>query len=613
MMRRQTACALLCAMLAGTTHPGVTDPSAGQLPTHYLAAPGDDAWSGRLHALQFRLPPDMPETFQPPAMWEAAKRLDAHPPDTRRLWTFRQGDALDRTAVPLRWEALAPAQRDLLNGHDGHGVIRLGYLRGVRRQETELPQLRRRTSVLGAVRGAHVQLLGPPTFMLDARHTEFRRQHAGRRWTVYIGANDGMLHAFDALTGSERFAVMPDAALPAVTRNIAADQPAPAPVCRRPFATDAWTGAQWRSVLACATGAMAPGLFLVDVTDPDAETPPPLLAYDTHDDPAVGHVEDPVPVVPLADESGTQSRWFALSGNGDSIPAMESRLLLLALDQPRATPWQPGRTAFAITVPPTASLGGLGAPAVALGPDGRASFAYAGDHHGQVWRFDLRGAPPWPQALGHSDAERRQPFFTATSRAGLRQRIAGPILLAATAGGPLLVLTAVDPAGAATVYGVTDAGSGRRNLTRGHLAGRTASEASEGAALRADDGSPIDAGWRIDLPVGHTPDDLVSAGPDSLLLITRDSAGHRRAYLLDPRSGLPVDGNMLSGRVLASEPLVTVHAGPPVTRADGSSTQVVQTRLWHAAGGLLQSLETHRQSHRLGRLNWREVLEEGIR
>ncbi|AXV82374.1 pilus assembly protein [Ralstonia solanacearum] len=613
MMRRQTACALFCAMLAGATHPGVTDHPAGQLPTHYLVAPGDDAWSGRLHALQFRPPPDMPETFRPPAMWEAAKLLDAHLPDTRRLWTFRQGDTFDRTAVPLRWEALAPAQQDRLNGHDGHGIIRLGYLRGVRRHETAPPQLRRRMSVLGAVRGAHVQLLGPPGFMLDARHTEFRRQHAGRRWTVYIGANDGMLHAFDARTGSERFAVMPDAALPAVTRNIAPGQPAPAPVCRRPFATDAWTGAQWRSVLACTTGAMAPGLFLVDVTNPDAETPPPLLAYDTHDDPAVGHVEDPVPVLPLADESGGQSRWFALSGNGDSTPNVESRLLLLALDQPRSAPWQPGRTAFAITVPPVASRGGLGAPAVALGPNGRASFAYAGDRHGQVWRFDLRGAPPWPQALGRNHVERRQPFFIATSRAGLRQRIVGPILLAATAGGPLLVFTAMDAAGTATLYGVADAGNGQRKLAREHLAGRTACETNDGVTLHADDDRSVDAGWRIDLPAGHAPDDLVSAGPDSLLLITRDPDGHSRAYLLDPRSGLPVDGNVLSGRVLASEPLVTMYAGQPVPQADGSSTQVVQTRLWQAVGDRLQSMETHRQSRRLGRLSWREVFEEGMR
>lgn len=171
----------------------------------------------------------------------------------------------------------------------------------------------------------------------------------------------------------------------------------------------------------------------------------------------------------------------------------------------------------------------------------------------------------------------------------------------------------MDAAGTATLYGVADAGNGQRKLAREHLAGRTASETNDGVALHADDDRSIDAGWRIDLPAGHAPDDLVSAGPDRLLLITRDTDGHSRAYLLDPRSGLPVDGNVLSGRVLASEPLVTMSAGQPVPQADGSSTQVVQTRLWQAVGDRLQSMETHRQSRRLGRLSWREVFEEGIR
>ncbi|MEZ0191308.1 pilus assembly protein [Ralstonia solanacearum] len=613
MIRRQITWALLCMTLPSAAYPGPADHPAGHLPTHYLAAPGDDAWSGRLHALHFRPQPDMRETSRPPAIWEAAEKLDARPPDTRQLWTFQRGDAVARNAVPLRWEALAPAQQKLLDGRDGHGAIRLGYLRGVRRHEIDAPQLRRRASILGAVRGAHVQLLGPPGFTLDARHTDFRRRHAKRPWTVYIGANDGMLHAFDALTGSERFAVIPDAALPAVARNTAPGQPAPTPVCRRPFAADAWTGAQWRSVLACATGAMAPGLFLVDVTNPDADTPPPLLTYGTSDDPAVGHMADPIPIAPLADDSGVQSRWFAISGNGDGRPDMESRLLLLALDQPRAVPWQPGRTAFAITVPSSASRGGLGAPAVALGINGHATFAYAGDRHGQVWRFDLRGTPPWPQALGRNAVERQQPFFTATSRAGLRQRIVGPILLAATAGGPLLVFTAIDPAGATTLYGVRDVNHGQRKLAREHLAGRTTSETNDAVALHADDDRPIDAGWHIDLPTGHAPDDLVSAGQGSLLLITRDADGRSRAYLLDPRSGLPVDGKVRSGRVLASEPLITVHAAQPVTQADGSSTQVIQAQLWQAVGNRLQAMATDRQSRRLGRLNWREVLEEGMR
>ncbi|MDS8886239.1 hypothetical protein RLK95_02580, partial [Streptococcus pneumoniae] len=79
-----------------------------------------------------------------------------------------------------------------------------------------------------------------------------------------IGANDGMLHGFDALTGIERFAIMPDAVLPTAARNASPAQPVPRPLCARPFATDALIGTQWHSILSCANGTMGSGLFLVD-------------------------------------------------------------------------------------------------------------------------------------------------------------------------------------------------------------------------------------------------------------------------------------------------------------------------------------------------------------
>src|SRR5581483_2636276 len=102
--------------------------------------------------------------------------------------------------------------------------------------------------------------------------------------------------------------------------------------------------------------------------------------------------DGPIPIVPLADRSGTQSRWFAISGNGKGDARVTSRLLLLALDHPR--------TADAISVPAVASRGGLGAPAIVLGPQGHATLAYAADAQGQIWRFDLSGTAPLQDALG---------------------------------------------------------------------------------------------------------------------------------------------------------------------------------------------------------------------
>lgn len=602
--------AWLMAALAGSTIAASGDHPAGQLPTHIVIAPGDDAWSGRLRALQFLPTLGTLDAPAPPDRWEAAQLLDAAGPDVRQLWTFRHGDAFARTPAVLRWAALSPAQQAVIDAGDGLGSKRIEYLRGGRQHEHDGSGLRPRASVLGAMRGAHVQLLGPPGFVLDPRHGPFRAQHARRPWMVYVGANDGMLHGFDALTGEERFAVMSDAVLPLAARNASPGHPQPGPVCSRPFAADAWTGSQWHSVIACANGVMGSGLFLVDVTDPASSTAPSMLAYDASDDPTVGRMQGPIPMVPLGDGGTGQPRWFAISGNGESSAGVESRLLLLALDQPRSSPWQRKQTAHAITVPLGASQGGLGAPAVAVGPNGRATFAYAADARGQVWRFDLTGVPPWPNALGSNDAQRRTPLFTATSRNGAAQRIPGPILLAATANGPLLVFTAVDEEGRTTVYGVTDRGA--RSVTREHLTNLSATDVGDGTVIRPD-GNRTENGWRIDLPEGQAPDDLSVAGANSLTLFTRDAAGRDRAYFLDARTGLPANKGDRTGYVLIGTPLVTVQSEPPARSNGGAITQVLHTRLWQLDGGRIQQTESHTYTFQLGRLNWREMTETGAR
>ena len=601
----------LMVALAASASAVSSDHPAGQLPTHIVIARGEDPWSGRLRALQFLPTLGTLDAPAPPDLWEASRLLDAASPDFRQLWTFRHSDTTPRTPTALRWEALSPTQQAVINVADELGAMRIDYLRGVRQQEHNAPPLRQRTSTLGAMRGAHVRLLGPPDFVLDSRHREFRERHARRPWMVYVGANDGFLHAFDARTGTERFAVMPDAVLPIAARNTSTGQPVPGAVCRRPFAADAWTGAQWHSVLACANGAMGSGLFLVDVTDPTSSIPPPMLAYDASDNPTVGHIQDPIPIVPLADGGNGQPRWFAISGNGKGDAHVESRLLLLALDQSRTSSWQPN-TAYSISVPATASRGGLGAPAVALGPQANATFAYAADSHGQIWRFDLRGSPPWRNALGRNEADRSTPFFVATSRSKSPQGVVGPILLAATANGPMLVFTAVDTNGAGSLYGVVDTNSSQRNLSRDSLGGLDATDVADGVVIRPPSGSTTN-GWRIDLPAGQVPDDLTMAGTHNLLLTTRDAAGRDRAYLLDALTGLPADKNGRTGHVLIGAPLVTVLDAAPTQTPSGTTMQTTHTSLWQLDGGHIRQLDSRTYTRRLGRLSWREMTETGAR
>ena len=601
----------LMATLKASMAVAASDHPAGRLPTHVVVARGDDAWAGRLRALRFLPTLGTLDAPAPTDLWEAGAILNAMPVDTRNLWTFHDRDSAPHAATPLLWETLSPTQQAAVNTTDEFGAERVNYLRGIRRHEQGKPALRPRTGLLGAMRGARVQLLGPPGFVLDPRHVRFREQHARRPWMVYVGANDGMLHGFDALTGVERFAVMPDAVLATAAKNASAGHPVPRPLCPRPFAADAWTGTEWRSILACTNGSMAPGLFLVDVTDPvSSSAPPPMLAYDGNDDHDVGEMEGPVPVVAVPDGGDSTPRWFAISGNGRGRAGMPSKLLLLSVEQQRSASWVPDRTAYAITIPTDASRGGLGSPAIALGLKGTATVAYAGDAQGQIWRFDLTGAPPWSNALGNNEADRRLPFFTATSRSGSIQRILAPILLAATAGGPLVVFTAVDDEGNAALYGVADGGS--RRLSRDSLTGLGATDVPDGVVIEPN-AHASQNGWRIDLPGGQLPDDLSAAGSHSLLLTTRDIAGRNRAYLLDTLTGLPSRKDGHTGYILASAPLITVQTDALGATAGGKPTQTVNTTLWHVEGERIRQLETRRYTRQLGRLSWREMTETSTR
>ncbi|MGI4849839.1 MAG: pilus assembly protein [Janthinobacterium lividum] len=70
---------------------------------------------------------------------------------------------------------------------------------------------RTRSHVLGDIVNATPVFAGGPPFSYsyDPTYGEFKSLKAGRRTMLYAGANDGMLHAFDASSGNEQWAYVP--------------------------------------------------------------------------------------------------------------------------------------------------------------------------------------------------------------------------------------------------------------------------------------------------------------------------------------------------------------------------------------------------------------------
>jgi hypothetical protein len=73
-----------------------------------------------------------------------------------------------------------------------------------------------RAHPIGAIVSSTPAVLGPPSagWPPDGEYPRFVARHEGRRALVFVGANDGMLHAFDARSGLEVWAMIPFNLLP---------------------------------------------------------------------------------------------------------------------------------------------------------------------------------------------------------------------------------------------------------------------------------------------------------------------------------------------------------------------------------------------------------------
>jgi len=111
----------------------------------------------------------------------------------------------------------------------------------------------------------------PPFRYSDSGYATFVGSNAGREGTVYVGANDGMLHAFDAQTGQERWAYVPRMLHGELYKLADANYAQNHRFYVNGVITvgDAYDGSDWRTVLIAGLGGGGKGYFALDVTDPD--------------------------------------------------------------------------------------------------------------------------------------------------------------------------------------------------------------------------------------------------------------------------------------------------------------------------------------------------------
>ncbi len=154
--------------------------------------------------------------------------------------------------------------------------------------------MRSRTTVLGDIADSGVVYVGPPNSpyqaATDPGYSTFLTTFESRAPRVYVGANDGMVHAFDDSTGNETWAYVPsvlyrggtaggdpktglgalsyqDGALPPFVHHFYVD--ATAKVTDVNFAADT-SGQDWRTILVGGLGKGGTAYYALDITDPSA-------------------------------------------------------------------------------------------------------------------------------------------------------------------------------------------------------------------------------------------------------------------------------------------------------------------------------------------------------
>ncbi|MFJ1252837.1 pilus assembly protein PilY [Cupriavidus sp. CuC1] len=481
-------------------------------------------------------------------------------------------------------------------------------------------------------------LVPPPAWMPGwSGHAEFVVQHGARAALVRLGMRDGLLHAFDARSGEEVLAYRPRALL----KRSAAP-------CPYPEAADvSLESGRWRTVLLCglpapATGTLA-SVFVLDITNAAAQPPLEALWEANASDALPLAPSGPVRALALSTLEGPS--WYAMvmlaSAHGRKTrpgepqrdpPWRPAGIAMLPLGKPAQAPWQGPHAILRLHLPASGCRNGepsLALLAASILPDaaGVALAAYAVDTAGGLWRFDLRGAPPWHDGDRRvrciHRAENPVPLPAPSASAGA---IVPPVLISAS-GGHLVVyghgerITAVFDSTALSSTGNTD-GSAARIAAQPHGGGVVLRRQPHKRATQG--GAASTAGWHLPLPnPGERLDRFLPADPGYLGFVTRTPDARQRAYLIHALSGESTTSAQAGGPLahvatgLGASAIAAVvlqrTALPPERSAQPGTTsrEAVALTLWSLEEGSAVPLNRTIASRRTGRLSWRELIRTG--
>jgi type IV pilus assembly protein PilY1 len=476
-------------------------------------------WTGNVYAFPISSTTGIVDTTIADAYWSAQTQLDAQ--STRLMATW---DPVKGAGIPFEWTTGSP-----LNGigtstvlgqdlqtftPDPSGQDVLQYLRGSTVQEVRHGgRFRNRSHILGDIVDGNPAFIGPSNENIQSSsYLAYESSTAARAPLLYIGANDGMLHGFDTVTGTERFAYLPRGSY-ANLINLASPYYNAQHrffVNGSPEAGDVqFSDLSWHSLLVGTEAQGGNSVFALDVTNPAAITVESALASSvlwdfTDTDMGLGFSN---PVI-----ANTNSGWQVLVGNGYN--STNQKAILYALNPQSGAIDAKIDLCAAVTTACSATASNGLSSLIAVNNSGQvtaaANLVYAGDLQGNMWRVDISNSNPslWVATVlfqARDSSNNRQPITTkpiATLNPKYPQTL-GTMVLFGT--GEFLGAPDVSNGSVQSIYGVYDPPAGyTAALTRSSLLQQTLATATLGTVqVRTVTGTtptiPVNKGWFIDL------------------------------------------------------------------------------------------------------------------
>ena len=586
-----------------------------------------------------------------PGNWSATTLLQsmvAATTDTRTIYTFSASAAnklktfvsanltAEKTANDFQSSALNPggalSQYGTFTSTQQTAATQdamIGYIRGQTGFEmspvNSVQLFRQRLGVLGDIVDVKPVYVKQPYFSyLDTGYAAFAAAQASRAGRVYAGANDGMVHAFDAATGAEQWAYIPSMLIPKLYKLADA-----AYATNHQFyadgqmaSGDAYNGTAWKTILVGGLGAGGRGYYALDVTDP--ANPVALWEFGTAQDANVGYGYS----TPIITKRASDGRWVVIvpsgyNNNEGGVGDGEARLYVL--DAFTGVKLQEIIANGSVTDPNANGIGKIANWVDATLINNQTQYVYGGDLSGNLWRFDLTANSV--QRLGYTPTAGAGQPITMTPQLGTVKDGAGIPHKAIYFGtgrylgfSDLNTVTPSESTTPQTIYAVKDSGTDLGNLqsSGAKLVAQTLNAGSTPRTIASP--ASVDwatqNGWYMTLPVGErmTVDPQLQLGTFVIASNVPDTnyctvGGTSWLYALDYKTGGPVSSaqNATNGELIVGTfsgnaltvgaSLIQLPSGEVVALVSMSDTKVSTTPVPIApAAGTTP--------HRLG---WREL------